>query len=137
MHEPMIRQDRQARRLQREERHELVAGVRMALGVRDRRLVSVVAIGDDRLTGRHQVPHATHRRLFGQAPQAMMLPLEIARLGDRIADRRRGAPKLAARIGSQHEQQADIRGGRLEELHPVSLWPGGVRSCGATTPRRG
>ena len=93
----------------------------MVLRVRDRRLVAVMAVGDDHGLRRHQGTDLRDRRVVGHAPEAMPLALEVVRFGDRLSRRRRRAENGAIGITHQHEEQAGVGAGRLQELHPIFL----------------
>src|SRR3989454_4102271 len=114
---------RESRRLEREERHELLRRLRVAPRVRDSRLVPVVPVGDDGLARLHQLLHARDARLVRDSPEAVELALEVACLGDRLARGRRGAQELTPGIAHQHEEEPEVGACRLEEVQAVLLRP--------------
>ena len=96
----------------------------MAPPVFHRRLVAVMAVGDDHLRRRHQRLHPLDRRRVGDAPQAVQLAAEVTRLGDRRAAAGRRLAQQPLGIRGQHEEEADVGPGRLEMPHAVLLGAG-------------
>src|SRR3989454_6925006 len=103
--EPVIREDREPRRLEREERHELLRRLGVAPRVRDGRLVPVVSVGDDGLARLHQLLHARDARLVRDSPEAAALALEAAGPGDPPPPGRPAAPGGAPRAAPPPEQE--------------------------------
>ncbi len=121
VHEPMVRKDRQPRRVRAEERHELVVAAGMTPRVLDGRLVTMVAVGDDHARARQQLLRAHDGDRIVDAPETMTLALQIARLRDRLAPRCAEREQLALRIAHQHEQHTGVGAGRLQQPHAVFL----------------
>ncbi len=121
--EPMVGKDRQPRRVEAEERHQLVVGAGMPARVLHRRLVAMVAVGDDHAGGGERRLDARDRRRVGHAPEAMALAPEVARLRDGLAAGPRRLQQGAAGVGDHHEEQSRVRPRRLEQPHAVLLRP--------------
>ena len=124
VHETMVGEDREAGPVEAEEGHELVVRARMAPRVFHRRLVAMVAVGDDHARAAQRGLDAGDRRRIGHAPEAMPLALEIARFCDRLAARRRCREERPARIRDEHEQQTRVRARCLQQPHAILLGPG-------------
>ena len=120
----MIGEDREPRRLQRKERHQLVPGPGMAARVLDGGLVAMVTVGDDDARGRHQRLHARDRVGVGGPPEAVELAPQVARLGHRRAGPRGGLAQRAPGIGGQHEDEPDVGAGRFQQSQAVLLGAG-------------
>ena len=123
MHETVVGKDRQPRRVEAEERHQLVVGAGVPARVLHGRLVAVMAVGDDHAGGGEGALHARDGRRVGQAPEAVPLALEVARLRDGLAGRHRRLPQGAARVGHEHEEEPGVGARRLEQPHAVLLGP--------------
>src|SRR5438034_3615964 len=123
VNEPVVREDREARRLEREERHQLPCRLGVAPRILDGRLVPVVPVGDEDRPQLHQLLHARDACLVRDPPEAVELALKVARLGDRLALGRRGAQELALGVAHQHEEESEVRARRGEQVQTVLLRP--------------
>jgi hypothetical protein len=122
--EPVVGKDREPRRLQGEERHHLLLRFRVTSGIRHRGLIAVVAVGDDHRRVGHQRLDPPDHVGIGDAPESVVLAAQIGRLGDRVTPPGGGSPQAPVRIADEHEQQADVRTGPLQQLHPIALGAG-------------